>query len=290
MIKYGPPSLKTEIARIMNEIFKYHKDIVNIGRAILQPLLKNGKDMGPVKHLRGVNLLNTIRKMSNVTLNRVNIKVDNYLSPSQAAYRKGRSTTDIIWAHRFVIAKVQKYQELEVYITGIDMSSAFDTIHRHKLLEELEKFLEEDEIRMIRLLISNTTITVRTNEVMSEPFTSNLGSPQGDGLSGTLFNITLESALRKLRSKINIQQPEIENSYSKLRSQPPDELIYADDCDFENDDKEKTRLTNEIAASTLKEENLFVNESKTEHTTIKRRKDTRHLERSEETGKSTRRL
>ena len=203
MIKYGPPSLKTEIARIMNEIFKYHKETVNIGRAILQPLLKNGKDMGPVKHLRGVNLLNTIRKIMNVTLNRVNIKVDNYLSPSQAAYRKGRSTTDIIWAHRFVIAKVQKYQELEVYITGIDMSSAFDTIHRHKLLEELEKFLE-GEIRMIRLLINNTTITVRTNEVMSEPFTSNLGSPQGDGLSGTLFNITFESALRKIRSKINI--------------------------------------------------------------------------------------
>ena len=103
---------------------------------------------------------------------------------------------------------------------------------------------------------------------MSEPFTSNLGSPQGDGLSGTLFNITFESALRKIRSKINIQQPEIEHSYSKIRSQPPDELIYADDCDFENDDKEKTRLINEIAA--LKEENLFVNESKTEHTTIKR--------------------
>ena len=79
-----------------------------------------------------------------------------------------------------------KYQELEVYITGIDISPAFDTIHRHKLLEELEKFLEEDEIRMIRLLISNTTITVRTNEVMSEPFTSNLGSPQGDGLNGTV--------------------------------------------------------------------------------------------------------
>ena len=157
---------------------------------------------------------------------------------------------------------MQKYQELEVYITGIDMSSAFDTIHRHKLIEELEKFLEEDEIRMIRLLISNTTITVRTNEVMSEPFTSNLSSPQGDGLSGTLFNITFESALRKIRSKINIQQPEIEHSYSKIRSQPPDELIYADDCDFENDDKEKTRLINQ-AAPTLKEENLFINESKT---------------------------
>ena len=150
------------------------------------------------------------------------------------------------------------------------MSSAFDTIHRHKLIEEVETFLEEDDIRMIRLLISNTTIAVRTNEFTSEPFTSNLGSPQGDGLSGTLFNIKFETALRKVRSKVNMQNPEIEHSYCEKIPQPPNELIYADDCDFVRIDKEKTKLINEIVAPTLKEENLLVNEDKTEKTTIKR--------------------
>ena len=29
-------------------------------------------------------------------------KVDNYLSPSQSAYRRGRSTSDAIWAYKFI--------------------------------------------------------------------------------------------------------------------------------------------------------------------------------------------
>ena len=40
---------------------------------------------------------------------------------------------------------MQLYQDLEVYITGIDISSAFDTINRQKLINELNKFLDESE-------------------------------------------------------------------------------------------------------------------------------------------------
>ena len=52
-----------------------------------------------------------------------------------------------------------------MYITGIDMSAAFDTIHRHTLLNELSNFIEEDELRMARLLLSNTTITIKTDNI-----------------------------------------------------------------------------------------------------------------------------
>ena len=50
----------------------------------------------------------------------------------------------------------------------------------------------------------------------------------------------------------------------------PTELIYADDCDFVNNDPVKTQRINEIVEETLKQDNLKVNTSKTEHTTIKR--------------------
>ena len=65
--------------------------------------------------------------MSIKTLNRIQEKVEQCLSASQAAYRPKWSTGDIVWAHRFIIGKVQLHQDLEVYITEIDMSSAFDT-------------------------------------------------------------------------------------------------------------------------------------------------------------------
>ena len=67
----------------------------------------------------------------------------------------------IAWAHRFIIGKVQLYQNLEVYITGIDMSSAFQTLNRQKLMNKLNTFLDEDECRIIMILLSNTTINMQ---------------------------------------------------------------------------------------------------------------------------------
>ena len=37
---------------------------------------------------------------------------------------------------------------MEIFITGINFSSAFDTIRRSELLKITEEFLEEDEIRI----------------------------------------------------------------------------------------------------------------------------------------------
>ena len=91
--------------------------------------------------------------MSKTTLTRIMPKVDQYLSHSQSAYRPNRSTSDIVWAYRWMIAKAQTVG-IEINITGIDISSAFDTIIRSKLLDILNTFLDEDEIQIIRLLLS----------------------------------------------------------------------------------------------------------------------------------------
>ena len=49
-----------------------------------------------------------------------------------------------------------------VYVTGIDMASAFDTIRRTNLIEILQTFLE-DEVRIIQYLLANTWLTTIQN-------------------------------------------------------------------------------------------------------------------------------
>ena len=101
-----------------------------------------------------------LRKViSNIVLTTIQPTVEEYLSYSESAYRHGRSTSDIVCGHRFVAARVQKFQE-EPMITGIDMTSVFYTIKRTNLIEILESFLREDEIRIIRILLSNTTLDI----------------------------------------------------------------------------------------------------------------------------------
>ena len=135
LLKYGPDILHENIATNMNNIFESHIDQFETNRSVLLPTPKPKKQRGPVKNLRPINILNSSRKiLSTIALNRITPKVEQYLSQSQAAYRRKRSTTDIVWAHRFIIAKMQIYRDLQVKITGIDMSSAFDTIDRKNLL------------------------------------------------------------------------------------------------------------------------------------------------------------
>ena len=56
-----------------------------------------------------------------------------------------------------------------------------------------ESFLDEDEARFIRRLLSNTTLEVRVKGAGTTPFVSNIGSPQGGSISGPLFEIYFET-------------------------------------------------------------------------------------------------
>ena len=263
LVKYAPNEVHNLISNIINESFQYHQELA-VGNGILVALQKPGKPKGPVKNLRPIILLPVLRKiLSSIVLQRIKTKVENYLSQSQSAYRPNRSTSDIVWAHRWIVAKTQT-TSLTVHIAGIDMSSAFDTIRREQLIEILKIFLDEDEVRIIRLLFkSNTTLDIRMNNVETEPFTSNIGSPQGDGISGVLFDIYFEASLRKIREKLNLS-----NITSKTNL--PEEDIYADDADFITIDEQRRKRLQNIVGSTLLEDNLKVNETKTEHTIIYR--------------------
>ena len=223
----------------------------------MRTLPKPGKPKGPRKNLRPVTLLNTVRKtLSLITLDRVRDKVENYLSANQSGFRPFRSTSDVVWTHRWLAAKTA-LSDLEIKVTGIDMSAAFDTIQREKLIKILETFLDEDEIRLVQFLLSNTNISIKVNGATQElPFLSNIGTPQGDSLSPVLFILYLEAALKEIRDLPDKKEDHL-----------PSEIAYADDVDFVSLIKHKDI---KAVQETLKKYNLLVNEEKTEYTEIKR--------------------
>ena len=250
------------ITNVLNSIFEGNKDF-KIGNGILVPIQKANKPKGPKKNLRPITLLPILRK------------IFNFLSQNQSAYRAGRSTGDIVWAYRWMCARMQVFDE-ELCITGIDMTSAFDTIIRENIQEIFRSFLNEDEMRMVRVLLSNTTLEIKMNGVENFPFNTNIGSPQGDWSSGLFFNVYFENSLRKLRDIIMSDIPN--NIYENViiyngiipPSNLPEEIIYADDCDFVTQSELRKIKLNEIVSNILKEDNLIVNNEKTEHTVIKR--------------------
>ncbi|GFR71610.1 very-long-chain enoyl-CoA reductase [Elysia marginata] len=75
---------------------------------------------------------------------------EEFLSHSQSGFRPERGTADVAWAHTRLATKTKK-EDVEIKITGIDMSAAFDTIDRKTLLDMLEHMIQEDELRIIML-------------------------------------------------------------------------------------------------------------------------------------------
>ena len=97
---------------------------------------------------------------NHINSNNKKVNIDSYIGSYQSRFKNGRSTTDIVWSHKWDIAKALAYKNEEYYILGIDLSQAFDTVDRPLLRNVLEKILSNDEIMMIRKL-TNTCLKVR---------------------------------------------------------------------------------------------------------------------------------
>ena len=117
---------------------------------------------------------------------------------------------------------------------------------------------------MCRLLLSNTTISIKFGNHDLETVETNIGSPQGDAISGTFFNMEFEKALRKLRKRMTEARSQENCEKSSLLT----ELEYADDSDFPFESKEEAEHLKRIVKETLGERNLKVNDDKTEETFI----------------------
>ena len=82
----------------------------------------------------------------------------------------------------------------------IDMSHAFDTINREKILDVLTLAgCEADDLRLVRILLVGTNITLSVRSSWSAWFRTTIGSPQDDSLSPVLFTCYLAAALRCVR-------------------------------------------------------------------------------------------
>ena len=71
-----------------------------------------------------IAMLPLLRKvLSLITLARTRVAFDLFLSPAQSGFRQGRSCCDVVWAHRWLTAKVHRYKTI-IHLLGLDMSRA----------------------------------------------------------------------------------------------------------------------------------------------------------------------
>ena len=130
---------------------------------------------------------------------------------SQAAYRRGRSTTEHVFACKILAEKAATSINYEIHLLLLDMSKAFDSIKRSELVKDLNEILSKDEVHLIQLLLG-TKLTVQVGKHRSQIFETDTGAPQGDCSSGVEFTYYLAKSIEE---KENVEHNIYKHNYCK---------------------------------------------------------------------------
>lgn len=234
--------------------------------AVIVPIHKAGKCPRLPSSYRPVALLTGPRKfISSIIANRLKKEMMHLTAESQFAYQKGKETGDA----RFAIGQLleqQKRNKLRAVVASTDLSKAFDRIKKAILKDALaNKGLGIDAIECLAGHITDLNICVKVGQNVSRTLVTEVGIPQGDGLSPLLFiiaydymrKIASDKTLTKMKKPVGI----------KLGDSFYHELTYADDNNLVLEDIAKNtpgRCLLESNIETGNRNNLPMEESKTE--------------------------
>ena len=207
-LKYAGDGMRQSLASLFNRCL-CESDIPPSWRVGLITLLHKAGDRRTPTNYRPVTLLPTVAK----TLCRViNTRLASFLEQShrlaEAQFgRPRRSCTD---AHILCYQSLQLHvveQRGIVYCASVDLSKAFDTICRRRLLDRLHSLGVTGRLHsLIRSIYSDVRGRLQLGAHQTDEFAIHSGVKQGCCLSGTLFNVYLDSLLRELQSTLPDEQ------------------------------------------------------------------------------------
>jgi len=155
-----------------------------------------------------------------------------------------------------------------MHVSFIDFKQAFDFVDRQKIIQMLQELrIPNKLVRLIKTTIQNMEGSVKIGNLTSNPFLISSGVRHGDPLSATIFNLILDSVIKKLNLRRNVSL------------KPKQIVAYANDVALlARSLKALKKIFNELQnEATLVA--LNINEGKTKYMQIKRMgvKDITHL-------------
>ena len=194
-------------------------------RAVLVTLPKKG-DFLNCNNYRTISLISHASKLLlKIIGKRLEQKLEEEISDTQAGFRRGRGTRDQVFALKIII---QKFREFHVdtsgiYVTFVDYAKAFDSVIHSRLWSTMRNMgFPGHIIGLLESLYENQESAVRTNVGTTDWFKVTKGVRQGCCLSPQLFNIYTEQIMR------NVLEEDRYDAVS-IGGRAISELRYADD-------------------------------------------------------------
>jgi Reverse transcriptase (RNA-dependent DNA polymerase) len=164
---------------------------------------KKGDKLDCTKY-RGICLLNVAYKVfAKVLYDRLLPYADAVVQHNQAGFQSGKSTTDQLFALRQILEKGNEYN-IQTHHLFIDFKAAYDTIIRNEVYVSMSELSFPTKfIRLTTATLNTVLCCVKIQNDCSEYSETRQGLRQGDVLSPLIFNVVLESIVRRAKLQTN---------------------------------------------------------------------------------------
>ena len=138
LIKYAPARIHEQIIKIYNNKVETGDIPKEVTYGMLKPLQKPSKAKGLPSNLRPIIPFSSLGKILAACITkRIKDRLEAEISPSQAAYRPNRSTTEYVFTFKLIIERTITARNESAHLIMLDMSKEFNSIKRNQLIEDL---------------------------------------------------------------------------------------------------------------------------------------------------------
>ena len=198
------------------------------------------------------------------------------LPESQCGFRKNRGKIDMIFTARQLQEKCQE-QNVDLYMTFVDLTKAFDTVSREGLWKIMAKFgCPVKFIAMVRQFHNGMLARIQNDGEFSDPFPVTHRVKQGCVLTSTLFSMMFSAMLTdafqdgdngipiryRFDGKLfNLRRLQAK---SKVQTEVLDEFLFADDMAKDAPTEEKMQKGVDQVSDSCDSYDLTISIKKTE--------------------------
>ena len=279
--KHGGEAVAKQLLDIIIQIWRARAVVQDFRDATIIHLYKNKGDRSCCDNHRGISLLCIAGKiLMRIILNRLSKHISKIglIPESQCGFVQGKSTTDSSFSLQQLQEKC-RLQNRDLYLLFIDLTKAFDTVHRDGLWRILKiAGCPKLFVDIIRSFHDGMKASVREGSETSLPFDVTSGTKQGCIIAPILFSIFFSMMLHvafkntkdglNIKSRFNVSLTSLASSHFKAKKGVFDfiirELLFADDCALAADSADALQRLCDCFSSAARRFGLTISIKKTE--------------------------
>ena len=218
--------LKLKLVEVYNESFEKGALPDSLGTGVIVLLEKKGKDRLDISNWRPITLLGIDYKLLTKTLGeRLKKVLPDLIHPDQNGFIPGGNIFYSAHTIRDILFYCKK-EKLDLILLALDYTKAFDSLEFAFVHETFKKFNFGNYFRKwIKVIFSGGKSCISNNGFLSEAFSIERSTRQGDPISPLIFILALEILFIHIRENCNIKGIKIIKNEVKITS-------YADDATY----------------------------------------------------------